>query len=343
MTLPSRSMASSPLPSGPGPDAGRLVAVVVTHNRLDQLRITLGRLLDSPPEVLAAVVVVDNLSSDGTADWLAGQGDPRLAVLRPDRNLGGAGGFEAGMRHAVAQFDPDWLVVMDDDARPDPGTLAAFGAMDRTGWEALAAAVHFPDGAICAMNRPFRNPFRAPLAMLRRLAAGQAVHLGALDYAGGAGVQPVDGASFVGLFVSRAAIARAGYPDGRLFLYADDGLYTLGLTQAGGALGFAPALRFEHDCSTFAGAPGRFTPLWKAYYYHRNMLMFQRRAAGAWFWPALLVVVPKWLLKARRHGGQRRAFLRLMRLALADGLAGRTGRPHAEVLALAGPEPALAP
>lgn len=322
----------------PARAAPGLVAVVVTHNRLAQLRVTLGRLLDSPAGVLAGVVVVDNLSGDGTGDWLAGQGDPRLVVLRPDRNLGGAGGFEAGMRLAVDRFDPDWLVVMDDDARPHPGTLAAFAAMDRTGWDALAAAVHYPGGAVCGMNRPYRNPFRAPPGLLaRRVGGGGAgAHLGPADYAPGAAVQPVDGASFVGLFLSRGAIARAGYPDGRLFLYADDGLYTLGLTQGGGALGFAPGLGFEHDCSTFAGTPGRFTPLWKVYYYHRNMLMFQRRAAGAWFWPALLVVVPKWLVRVRAHPGQRRAFLRLMALALADGLRGRVGRPHAEVLARAG-------
>lgn len=315
-----------------------LVAVVVTHNRLAQVRVTLRRLLASPSGVLAGVVVVDNLSSDGTGDWLAAQGDPRLVVLRPDRNLGGAGGFEAGMRLAVERFAPDWLVVMDDDARPDPGALDAFAAMDKTGWEALAAAVHYPDGTVCGMNRPYRNPFRAPMGLLARLAGGRGAgaHLGAVDYAPGQAVQPVDGASFVGLFLSRAAIARAGYPDGRLFLYADDGLYTLGLTQGGGTLGFAPMLRFEHDCSTFAGTPGRFTPLWKAYYYHRNMLMFQRRAAGAWFWPALLVVVPRWLGRVRAHPGQRVAFLRLMALALADGLAGRVGRPHAEVLTRAG-------
>ena len=337
--------APHPHPPDPAPDGRRvpLVAVVVTHNRLAHLRITLDRLLASPASLLAAVVVVDNLSDDGTGPWLGAQADPRLVVLHPDRNLGGAGGFEAGMRLAMERFDPDWLVVMDDDARPDPGALAAFAAMDRTGWEALAAAVHYPDGRICAMNRPWQNPFRQPLRRLAgRLTGRGLAHMGRADYAPGAAVRAVDGASFVGLFLSRAAIARAGYPDGRLFLYADDGLYTLGLTQAGGPLGFAPALRFEHDCSTFSGAPGRFTPLWKAYYYYRNMLMFHRRCAGPWFWPALLVLVPKWLMKARRHPGQGRAFLRLLGLALADGLARRTSRPHDQVLAHAGAQ-AIAP
>ncbi|WP_392341740.1 glycosyltransferase [Phaeobacter sp. BS52] len=51
--------------------AGRLVAVVVTYNRLAKLKVTLARLLDSPAQELASLVVVDNASNDGTGDWLA--------------------------------------------------------------------------------------------------------------------------------------------------------------------------------------------------------------------------------------------------------------------------------
>jgi GT2 family glycosyltransferase len=187
----------------PGAMMHALVAVVVTHNRLAQLRVTLGRLLASPPDVLAAVLVVDNASTDGTGAWLAAQADPRLQVLALADNRGGAGGFEAGMRAAVERLDPDWIVVMDDDARPEPGALADFAAMDRSGWDGLAAAVRYPDGAICAMNRPLRNPFR-------RGARGG--HLGPDDYADGAPVQAVDGASFVGLFLSRGGHRAGGLP-----------------------------------------------------------------------------------------------------------------------------------
>ncbi len=299
----------------------RLVAVVVTHNRLAKLQVTLARLLAAPAADLDAVVVVDNASTDGTGLWLAEQEDPRLAVLAPPGNLGGAGGFETGMRWATARFDPDWMVLMDDDARPAPSALAAFHALPDNGWDAVAAAVYFPDGTLCPVNRPSYNPF-----------SGR-VHVSAADYDGPA--IAVDAATFVGLFVSRAAIARAGYPDGRLFVYGDDGLFTLTLSQAGGRIGFEPAVRFEHDCSTFAGH--RFQPLWKVYYYHRNLLLFYRRAGGWRFWPACLLILPKWLAKVRHHPGQRRAFLRLLRRALRDGLAGRLEVSHAEILALAGP------
>ena len=69
----------------------RLVAVVVTYNRLDKLKVTLARLLESPAEELAMVVVADNASTDGTGAWLAGLSDPRLDVLSSKVNSGGAG------------------------------------------------------------------------------------------------------------------------------------------------------------------------------------------------------------------------------------------------------------
>lgn len=323
--------------TGPMAAAQRLVAVVVTHNRLEQLRTTLAALFAAAPEDLAAILVVDNASTDGTGDWLADQAEARLQVLRLATNTGGAGGFEAGMKRAMAQFAPDWIVVMDDDARPDPGTLRAFHARDRSAHDAWAAAVRHPDGRICDINRPSINPFWNRAAFLRTAAGGgrEGFHLMPADYEGAA-LRQVDAASFVGLFVSAAAIARIGYPDGRLFVYGDDVLYTLKLRQSGGSIAFDPGLRFEHDFSTIDAGDRRFRPLWKSYYHYRNLLIVYRVAAGWLFWPALMAVLPKWLSKVRHHDGDRATFLRLLRRAMRDGLAGRTGVDHAEILALAG-------
>ena len=53
MSAETPAMAAGPEPAGAGA-AGRLVAVVVTYNRLDKLKVTLERLLDSPAKDLAA-------------------------------------------------------------------------------------------------------------------------------------------------------------------------------------------------------------------------------------------------------------------------------------------------
>ncbi len=319
---------------------GRLVAVVVTHRRLAQLQVTLAALLVAPARDLAGVVVVDNASGDGTAAWLATQQDPRLTVLTLPENCGGAGGFEAGMRQAMASMAPDWIVVMDDDARPEPGALAAFQALDLSGYDGFAAAVRHPDGTLCEMNRPTFNPFWHKRILLKTLLGGGrgAFHLGEADFAR-PGIRPVDGASFVGFFVRATTITAEGYPDPALFLYGDDAIYTQGLTARGHRLGFDPAVRFEHDSGTYSRADPRIRPLWKAYYYHRNLLILYRQATGIFFGPVLCLYIPRWLLRLRHHRGERWRFLQLFGLALSDGLRRRTGRPHDEILTRAGEAP----
>ena len=313
-----------------------LVAVVVTFNRLAQMRKTVARLLAEP---LDHLIVVENGSSDGTREWLASLDDPRLDVIMMSHNGGGALGFETGMRHATAKYDPDWMVLMDDDARPVAGSLARFRdglhRQDFAGADALAAAVYFPDGQICEMNRPWVNPFASLRVFLRVLAGGGRAAFHIPDQAFMATTpRRLDGTSFVGFFISRAGVARAGYPDGRLFIYGDDVLYTLAMTQGGGWLLFAPDLEFEHECSTQqAGAMMR--PLWKGYYHHRNLWFVYRRTAGAVIFPILmLVMLPKWLAK----GGalpppERSLFRRLVRLAIADAFRGNLSRSHAEIVA----------
>ena len=44
----------------------------------------------------------------------------------------------------------------------------------------------------------------------------------------------------------------------------------------------------------------------------------------AW-WPALLVILPKWALKARHQDGARAEYFHYLRRAVADGLRGRRG------------------
>ena len=99
----------------------RVVAVVVTHNRASLLRETLNALLvqERAPD---SIVVVNNASVDETNEVIAGF--PEVVHLRFTENLGGAGGFRAGIRYALEQ-GAAYLWLMDDDGRPrEPSCLA---------------------------------------------------------------------------------------------------------------------------------------------------------------------------------------------------------------------------
>src|ERR1017187_9337067 len=89
-----------------------LAVVIVTYNSSHDI----GDLLDSLPAALdgltADVVVVDNGSTDGTADQVAARRDCR--VVR-SANVGYAGGINRGVREAAAAADA--ILVLNPDAR----------------------------------------------------------------------------------------------------------------------------------------------------------------------------------------------------------------------------------
>lgn len=310
----------------------RLVAVLVSFNRLEHLKRGVAAVLDEP---VAGLVVVDNGSTDGSREWLAGLDDPRLHVLTPERNLGGAGGFEMGFREALDVFQPDWLVCFDDDARPAQGSLKAFMAQDLEGVDGAAAAVYYPDGQICEMNRPSWNPFWHG-KLLWRTALGvftgqsrEGFHLADRHYTEDRTVE-IDSSSFVGCFVRANAVRRIGLPRGELFIYGDDIIYTLSIRKGGGRHVFLPGVHFIHDCSTFQSGAVRYSPLWKAYYTYRNGLVMYRIASGAWFPLVLPVKVLSWIA-AVRHYPDKVRYLRLCWEALHDGLSRHPGRSHDEL------------
>ena len=308
----------------------RIAAIVVTHNRLAQLEHTIERLLAEPVDI---VVLVDNGSSDGTAERFGRIDDQRFHLISLPTNRGGAGGFEEGLRQTLALFDPDWCVVMDDDARPETGAIARFREMDFGGLGGVAAAVFNGDGSICDMNRPSVNPFWHRKAFLKTLMGGgrMGFHLDNDAYEAKTAT-PIDAASFVGLFLSRSAIKATGFPDGRLFIYGDDVLYTLAMRRAGQEVIFVPSIKFEHDFETFKDARRAFRPLWKIYYHHRNLLFVYHSAAGLLFWPALLIILPNWFVKVRYYGEDWPLYLKFLSMALLDAMRGKLDRPHDEVL-----------
>src|SRR4051812_18012026 len=97
----------------------RVCAVVVTFNRKKLLVECLRGLL-AQTRPLDHLIVINNASTDGTADMLAAE-FPELDVVHLPSNVGGAGGFHAGMKWA-RENGFDWTWVMDDDVAPFPET-----------------------------------------------------------------------------------------------------------------------------------------------------------------------------------------------------------------------------
>lgn len=114
-----------------------LVTVALcTHNHLDRLKLTLAALktLEGPPQGWE-LLVVDNASSDGTADYLAG-GDWRPAVVAARVVREAKLGLSNARNRAIAEAAGEYLLFIDDDETPHPSWLVNHAA---------AMAQHTPD------------------------------------------------------------------------------------------------------------------------------------------------------------------------------------------------------
>jgi GT2 family glycosyltransferase len=80
-------------------------------------------------------IVVDNGSSDGTSEWVSTR-FPRVRLVRLDRNLGFAGGNNAGVKAALGR----WVVLLNDDTVVEPGWLGELIAPLERGEAALVSS-----------------------------------------------------------------------------------------------------------------------------------------------------------------------------------------------------------
>ncbi|MEV4671070.1 glycosyltransferase [Actinomadura sp. NPDC049382] len=313
--------------SGGGePEADTAVtAVVVTYNRCDLLAEALAALAAQtrPPD---RTIVVDNASADGTAAMVAGR-FPEADLLSLPRNVGGAGGFGAGIARALSG-GADLLWLMDDDTVPEPPALAELlAARERASAGAdgppalVASRVVWTDGRPHPMNTPRPKP-RATAAESR--------------LAGAAGCVPIRSASFVSVLVDAAAVRERGLPVADYFLWNDDFEFTTRLLRGRRGL-LCPRSVAVHRTERFGGADA--DPGDRFYYEVRNKIWLFTGSRG--LAPAERVLYAGSTLRrwSRTFAGSRdRPVLRrALARGLRDGLTGRP-RPTAAVLREVGVE-----
>ena len=99
----------------------KVSAVIVTYNRLPMLKEAIAALRAVEPK-LSHIIVVDNNSENDTKEFLESLGSS-IEYVRLRENIGGAGGFNAGIRYFYEQTTDDFVWVMDDDTMVHPDTL----------------------------------------------------------------------------------------------------------------------------------------------------------------------------------------------------------------------------
>ncbi len=225
----------------------RIVAVVVTFNRLPLLRRQLERLVEIPE--LDDVLVVDNASTDGTSEWLRGistgstSGPPVLATTLGE-NTGGAGGFNHGLAWAMDHgADLAWL--MDDDGLPEPDCLSTLlEREDLDFWGPAVLAAEDPD-RLCF-------PIRVP-------GTTRVVHeMAAVEKAATDGLIRGVVIPFNGVLLTRALVERIGYPRAEFFIWGDDVEYLWRAERAAARIATVVDAHVLHPATDDLGTPMMF-------------------------------------------------------------------------------------
>ena len=292
--------------------AETVCAVVVTYNRKELLAECLDALLIQTRAV-DEILVVDNASSDGTPEMLAAGGYLQcqsVRYLRLPANVGGAGGFHAGIQ-AAYRHGHAWFWLLDDDTIPTHDALSAlfaayarFAEPDRP--HLLASRVLWTDGTPHPMN-----------TCVPRKADDATVSLARLH-----GVESIRATSFVSMLFHRRFVDSYGLPLADYFIWSDDIEYTARVLRRNfGAL--VPQSIAVHKTakkhSSITAEPSRF-------YYHVRNTCWMLIHSAAWSWrerlPQLLSLVLT-IQAAIRRSNARSAMSRAVARGLRDGILRR--------------------
>ncbi len=183
-----------------------VVAIVVTYNRKGILQQCLDKLQNQT--IPLDIIVVDNASTDGTEELFKTHAT-NIFYYNTGSNLGGAGGFNFGVRKGV-EAGYRYLWLMDDDCFPEQEALdeliiAAKQLNDDFGF--LSSLAYWTDGELCNMN-------------VQRKTLTKKISKEDQNYS------EIIIATFVSLFIKAETVRKVGLPIKDFFIWSDDLEYT---------------------------------------------------------------------------------------------------------------------
>lgn len=246
-----------------------IAAVVVTYNRKELLVRCIEHILNQQG-ISCDVLVVDNASTDGTAQRVQSIPDSRVRYRNTGANLGGAGGFHYGLQWAVND-GYDFVWIMDDDCLPNGDALKAFWDVHvqlggAYGW--LSSQVLWTDGNVCRMNIQRVTPFQK---------LSDFTH----------SYTPAAAASFVSLFLQTSCVRTYGLPIKEFFIWADDLEYTRRISRQERCY-VVPGSKVVHamtvnaDSNIVYATEDRMNRY--SYSYRNEVYLYRREGLMGWLW-----------------------------------------------------------
>ncbi|WP_409022125.1 glycosyltransferase family 2 protein [Dellaglioa sp. P0083] len=205
-----------------------ITAILVTFNRVKYLQESIPALLNQSVE-LDSIIVVNNNSTDDTLKYLDTLSkNSKIKILNLKKNVGGAGGFNAGLKMAYLTTDSSDFWLLDDDTIADQDAALEFinaGNLLKHNYGFLSSNVRWIDGTSAVMNRPMpASDWNEPTDL---------------------GLIKLKYATFVSALINRSAVSKLGLPISDFFIWSDDTEFTLRISQTFDSY-FVPLSKVTH-------------------------------------------------------------------------------------------------
>jgi N-acetylglucosaminyl-diphospho-decaprenol L-rhamnosyltransferase len=217
-----------------------------------------------PAGVEREILVLDNASTDGSADAVRALGG-EIELIEQPRRTGKAANDSLLMERAKGRY----CLLLNEDSEVKPGTVAVLIEALEADPGAAAATPQLLDSegnpSACAWRFPDLRTALVGAAFLHRWLTVQST---------GKATRRVDWAQSSALLVRREAAAQVGYLDPDFFVYYDESDFAKRLAEAGWHELFVPgAAAVHHDqlATNFAGGLPRIVE------FHRNHDLYMRK------------------------------------------------------------------
>jgi len=199
-----------------------LTITICSWNTIEDTRACLASLERSREEGDFEVIVVDNASSDGSAQMVRDE-FPWVRLLEPGENLG----FTGGHNLALAQKRGRHSALLNSDTVVHPGAIATIIAFMREHPESgvVGPKLLNPDGSLQYSCRRFPNPVAAAFRntwLGRLFPQNRAVTDYLMTDWDHASVRDVDWVSGAALFMREEVYSKIGGLDPHFFMYCED-------------------------------------------------------------------------------------------------------------------------
>ena len=267
-------------------DAPKLSVVVLSWNTLDLTRACLRALAADTPAHSREVVVIDNGSTDGSADAIAAE-FPDVVLARNEENVGYAAGNNQGAKVATGGF----VCTLNSDTEVAPGALDLLVDFleQNPDYGAVSPRLVNPDGTVQTACMRFPGLLTALCfdTCFGRFWPGTAVEnryfMRDFDHVHSRDVDQPPGACFM---MKREEFLALGGLDTELFLFFNDVDICRRLWRNGRKIRYLAEARVTHHGGASTKGFEKFVVVW-----HRDRMAYYRKHYGPLVMPYIRMIV----------------------------------------------------